>query len=318
VRDAGAREVERVSALELGLPFAPPFAFSTMLEFVRVRAIAGVERVRDGWYQRAFELGRARGVFELAAVPGKSELQLRLRGVGLGNGSAIVAHIRRVFDLDADSAAIDAVLARDPLMAPRVAALPGLRVPSCWDPLESAVRAVLGQQISVAAATTLVGRLAAARGERLAVDPLSDAPSLLLPTAAALATGELDGLGLTRARAAALTELGATLRDDPSALDAAETLPATVAKLTQLRGIGPWTAQYIALRGLGERDAFPASDLGLLRAFEATRGRLTPAELTNVAEAWRPYRAYAVLRLWLQPEPTSAQMASKTRAAKTR
>lgn len=302
MRHARVRKIERATELELRLPFTPPFAFATMLEFLRVRAVAGVERVRDGRYERAFSLGAARGVYEVAPLPGKSELRIRVRGVGIGDGAAVATRIRHVFDLAADSTAIDARLARDPLLAPRVAALPGVRVPSCWDPLESALRAVLGQQISVAAATTLVGRLAAACGERLPPDG-SDGPNLLLPDAAALAQARFDGLGLTRARARALAELGATLLTDPAALAVEATLDGTVAKLTRLRGIGPWTAQYIALRGLGERDAFPASDLGLLRAFERSRGRLTPPELSKLAEAWRPQRAYAVFRMWLQPEP---------------
>jgi AraC family transcriptional regulator of adaptative response / DNA-3-methyladenine glycosylase II len=230
--------------------------------------------------------------------------------------AAVVSRVRRVFDLDADIAAIDTHLSRDPVFAARVRARPGIRVPGAWDGFELAVRGVLGQQITVRAATTFAGRLAATFGESLdeespgsaselrracrgAVVDASD-PHLIFPTPAALAEADISRIALTRARAAALRSLGAAMTRDPRLLQGDETLDETIRRLCTLPGIGPWTAQYIAMRALREPDAFPATDLGLLRAMQSAQGRPSPAALTQAAEAWRPWRAYAAVRLWIQ------------------
>ncbi len=207
--------------------------------------------------------------------------------------------LRRLLDLDADSAAIDAHLARDPLLAPRIAARPGLRVPGAWDPFELAVRAVLGQQVSVAAARTLAARLAARHGAPLA----GGGPGLerLFPAPRALAEGDLGGLGLTGARVAALQGLARAVIEEPALLAPASDLEATVTRLSALPGIGRWTAQYVAMRALREPDAFPEGDLGLLRALETGGVRGSPAALRARSEAWRPWRAYAALHLWMDP-----------------
>jgi AraC family transcriptional regulator of adaptative response / DNA-3-methyladenine glycosylase II len=217
----------------------------------------------------------------------------------------IVARLRRVFDLDADIAAIDEHLARDPALRARVLARPGLRVPGAWDPFELAVRAVLGQQVSVRAATTFSGRIVAALGRPLAhegdVDARGPRPSVLFPTPKTMAAADVGSIGLTKARAATLRALAAAVARDDRLLRSHETLDDTIQALCALPGIGPWTAQYIAMRALREPDAFPASDLGLLRAMETKAGRPTPAALTERAERWRPWRAYAALRLWTSP-----------------
>jgi AraC family transcriptional regulator of adaptative response / DNA-3-methyladenine glycosylase II len=173
-------------------------------------------------------------------------------------------------------------------------------VPGAWDPFELAVRAVLGQQVSVRAATTFAGRLVASLGRPL---PGHAGPDVLFPTPAAMARADLGNIGLTGARAATLKALAAAVAADAALLNSRETLEATVSALCALPGIGPWTAQYIAMRALREPDAFPASDLGLLRALETKAGRPSPAALAARAEAWRPWRAYAALRLWTPAEP---------------
>jgi AraC family transcriptional regulator of adaptative response / DNA-3-methyladenine glycosylase II len=178
-------------------------------------------------------------------------------------------------------------------------------VPGAWDAFELAVRAVLGQQVSVRAATTFAGRIVAAHGRALPAGAWSDGggPSMIFPTAEVLAEADLTRVGLTRSRATTLNALARAVAARPALLEAGAPLEDTLAELCALPGIGPWTAQYIAMRALREPDAFPASDLGLLRAMETKAGRPTPAALAARAEAWRPWRAYAALRLWTTPAP---------------
>lgn len=306
------RELRRTRRAEPGgpevvlkLPFSPPYDWRAMLEFLAGRAIPGVERVHAGCYLRTFALNGARGTVEVRALLGEHSLTATIRTDDVRALSPVVARLRRLFDLDADIAAIDEHLRRDPKLARLVRARPGLRVPGAWDSFELAVRAVLGQQISVKAATTLAGRLASRAGEPLGASVTSDgAPHVLFPTPAAVAQTDLTGIGLTSARCASLNALARTVAADNHVLDGYETLEATKNKLAMLPGIGPWTAQYIAMRALREPDAFPASDLGLLRAMTNGTRRPTPAALTKRAEAWRPWRAYAALRLWMQGEET--------------
>lgn len=288
-------------AVTLKLAYSPPYDFASLLEFLALRAIPGVERVADGVYTRSFALGAARGTVSVSALAHEPALSARIRTTDVAALSRIVARLRRLFDLDADSATIDAQLARSKPLAVRVRARPGVRVPGAWDGFELAVRAVLGQQISVKAATTIAGRIVARCGRPLADDEGAPAaPRMLFPTPRALAAADLTSLGLTSARSSALRALGARIADDERLLHAAETLPESLKKLTSLPGFGPWTAQYVAMRALREPDAFPTGDLGLLRALAENGVRPTPKRLGELAEAWRPFRAYAALRLWMQ------------------
>lgn len=224
--------------------------------------------------------------------------------------------MRRLFDLDADIAAIDGRLSRDPLLAAWVAERPGVRVPGAWDGFELAVRAILGQQVTVIGARTLAGRLTETVGEPLSPAAGADAAlTHLFPTAEAVGAIDPIGVGLTRTRAATLRGVAQAMADDPLLLRAYETLEETVAKLEALPGVGAWTAHYIAMRALREPDAFPASDLGLLRALETAEGRPSPKDLLQRAEAWRPWRAYAAMRLWLQGDQTPKRGERKARPA---
>lgn len=298
---SGGLESSDLSAgIELKLPFAAPYDWPALIEFLAARAIPGVEVADDGCYRRTFALDGATGTLEVRPIDGESSLLATIHTSDVKPLGAIVARLRRLFDLDADINAIDEHLARDPELARRVAARPGLRVPGAWDPFELAVRAVLGQQVSVRAATTFSGRLVAALGRPLGGARARDGVAMLFPTPAAMARADLAGIGLTGARAATLKALAAAVAADPRLLRSHDTLDETVAKLCALAGIGPWTAQYVAMRALREPDAFPAADLGLLRAMETRAGRPTPAALAKRAEAWRPWRAYAALRLWSQ------------------
>jgi AraC family transcriptional regulator of adaptative response / DNA-3-methyladenine glycosylase II len=299
-RSAKAQEVEDASAgVTLKLPFTPPYDWAAMVEFLSPRAIPGIEQVEADRYRRTFAIGMARGVVEVRPAPGRNHLLATIHTSDVAVLATVVARLRRVFDLDADIAAIDAHLAADARLAQAVRARPGLRVPGAWDGFELAVRAVLGQQVSVRAATTFAGRLVAIHGEPLCL-AAPEGPDRVFPAPDAVGAADLTAIGLTRARAATLSALGHAMAADPGLLRAYETLEETVAKLGALPGIGPWTAQYIAMRALREPDAFPASDLGLMRAMETDGQRPSPAQLSAIAEAWRPWRAYAALRLWMQ------------------
>ena len=220
----------------------------------------------------------------------------------------VAGRIRRMFDLDADPAAIAAHFAADPVIGRLVAARPGLRVPGAWDGFELAVRAVLGQQITVTGARQLGARLAAGFGTAL---PAADNPALtlLFPTPAQLIGPALSlVLGMPRSRGATLAAIAAAALDDQSLFEpAADGLAAAVQRLCAVRGIGPWTANYIALRALREPDAFPGADIGLLRAAAGPAGRPTPAALLTAAEAWRPWRGYAAQHLWTRDAALSRE-----------
>jgi len=284
----------------LRLAHRAPYHWGAMLGFLAGRALPGVEQVEDGEYRRTFSLDGAAGAVAVRAGPRGDHLLARIRLSRVSALPAVVGRLRRLLDLDADAPAIDAHLGTDPALAPLVRARPGLRVPGAWEPFELAVRAVVGQQISVAAARTIAGRIAATAGERLPDGGLA------FPTAERLAAAPLDGLGLTRARAASLSALARAIAADPRLLEPRGTLDEMLERLEALPGVGRWTAQYVAMRALREPDAFPEADLGLLRALERRGVRPSPAALLRRAEAWRPWRAYAALHLWTHGADASA------------
>ncbi len=298
-RARGAETIE-TGAVTVRLPYRTPFDWDAMLAFLGARAIPGVESVASGQYARTFAIDGCSGT--LVVAPGDlNTLRATVRFPRLDALPRIIARVRRVFDLGADPTLIDAHLARDPLLAPLVAARPGLRAPGAWDNFELAARAILGQQISVPVATSIAGRIVAAFGTECD-DPAAGALGLthLFPRPDQLASAEVAGLGLMPgARATAVTGLAAAVAVDPALLGPYRDLGGAVSALRSLPGIGNWTAQYVALRALREPDAFPSADAGLLRAMaELTGQRPTPAEALARADAWRPWRAYAVMHLW--------------------
>ncbi|HLJ62267.1 MAG TPA: AlkA N-terminal domain-containing protein [bacterium] len=303
LRRAAPAAASRACGITLKLPFRAPYNWAAMLSFLRPRAIPGVEAVGEDDYRRAISVDDARGIIEVRPADRESHLLATIRVTRVTALGAIVGRLRRLFDLDADITAIEAYLRHDPRLATCIAARPGLRVPGAWDGFELAVRAILGQQISVAAATTLAGRLAAAYGERL---PAEETPRtaadlrVLFPRPDALAGADLTPIGLPRARAAAVAALAAAAVADADLLQPTDGLDATVDRLRRVPGIGEWTAQYIAMRALHQPDAFPATDLGVLRAMASPTVRVTPARVSDIAAAWRPWRAYAVMHLWLK------------------
>lgn len=282
--------------IELLLPYRPPYDWPVILAFLGQRAIAGVESIVDGRYARSIRLDGMRGWVAIEPAPGNA-LRARVAFSLSAALPAITARLRRQFDLDADPAAIAAHLGTDPVMAPLVAARPGLRVPGAWDGFELAIRAVLGQQITVFGARGLAGKLVAAHGEPL-VEP-AHGLTHVFPQPERLAAAGLAALGMPRGRAAALSAVAAAVVEDRSLLDPAGDHAESVRRLRAIRGVGDWTAQYIALRQLRDPDAFPDSDIGLLRAMARCEGRpFSPAGLRLRAETWRPWRAYAAQHLW--------------------
>jgi AraC family transcriptional regulator of adaptative response / DNA-3-methyladenine glycosylase II len=283
-----------------------------MLDFLAGRAIPGVERVADGSYARTIALGGAVGTISVTASGGGSSLAATVRFPHAAARDEIAARLAHIFDLAADPLAIAARLGEDRFLAPLVAARPGLRVPGAWDGFEVAVRAILGQQITVAGATRLAGKLVAAHGGRL--DPALAEPRLthVFPRAEILAHAELAPLGMPGARARALSAVAAASAAEPDLFARGASLEDGIARLVALPGIGPWTASYIAMRALREPDAFLSGDIGLMRALEHENGRRpSAAELAARAEAWRPFRAYAALHLWMAdrraPQPSIPQ-----------
>jgi AraC family transcriptional regulator of adaptative response / DNA-3-methyladenine glycosylase II len=285
-------------ALTLKLPFRAPFDAASLFSFLEERALPGVESVRGHAYSRTIRSRGRAGTLTVSHEPGQDVLRLSLN---LSPGPDLLDVVRRtgrIFDVDADPVAIGETLSRDPLLAPLVAARPGLRVPGVWDPFELAVRAILGQQVSVRGARTLAGRLVERFGERLPVKLAGDGLTHLFPSPAALASADLSAVGLPGARAGAIRSLAQAVSGGRLELTAPLGLADFEERLTALPGIGPWTAQYVALRALGEPDAFPAGDLGLRRALERTGGAASARDLAARAGLWRPFRAYATMHLW--------------------
>jgi AraC family transcriptional regulator of adaptative response / DNA-3-methyladenine glycosylase II len=217
----------------------------------------------------------------------------------------VVQRARRIFNLEADPAAASAHLGDDPVLGSLVGARPGLRMPGTWDPYEVGVRAIIGQQVSVAGAGTVTARLVERHGPQVGgLGPIG--LTRLFPPPSTLATADLSGLGLPGARAAAIGRFAGAVADGTLLFDRSQSLDDLVASIAALPGLGPWTAHYIALR-LGEPDAFPVSDLGLRRAFERLTSNGQQPTLTEWSERWRPWRAHAAIHLWLlggsEPSP---------------
>ena len=282
--------------LVVRLAYRPPYDWSHVRDFLALRAIPGVEQVDATGYARAIPLGDRHALIVVRPAErerGDHALELRVQGALSASLMQLSSNVRRMFDLAADPMRIATAFAHDRVMAPLVKRRPGIRIPGAWDPFECAVRAIVGQQVSVAAGRTLLGRIVARAGRPIAsgVDGLTH----LFPSAAELSTADLDGLGLTGARIRTIRALAQVVE---KGLDFGGPASEVMAALVDVPGIGEWTAHYVALRGLGEPDAFPAGDLILRRAASLNGTSLTARALEARAEAWRPWRGYATIHLW--------------------
>lgn len=281
----------------LRLAYQPPLDWEAMLAFLEGRCTSGVEQVEGGAYRRTVRLGRRRGWVSVTADPVRPALRVEASHSLLAARGLLELRLRALFDLDADPAAVARALRRDRLLAPSVRRDPGLRVNGAFDAFEAAVRVVLGQQVSVRAATTVAGRLAAAMGEPVET-PFAGLDRLAPTADAVFQAGEdrIARVGMPGARARTLIALAAAIRSGDLRLERGADPDRVRDRMLALPGVGPWTANLVAMRALGAPDAFPAGDLGVLRALGVKSAREAEAR----AEAWRPWRAYAAMHLWNQ------------------
>lgn len=282
---------------ELRLPFRPPLDGELLLDFLRSRAVTGLEACDATTYRRSLRLPH--GPATVALTPGPDHVDCTLRLADPRDRAAAVELCRRILDLDADPAAVAAHLGADPVLGPAVRAHPGLRVPCHVDGFEVLVRAIVGQQVSVAGARTVLGRLAAALGDPL---PWADGPvTACFPSPEALAGAPADLFPMPRSRAETLRRVATATASGDLVVDRGGDRAALRERLLAIPGVGPWTVAYVELRALGDPDVFLPTDLGVRRALER-RGRPgDPRAAAATAEAWRPWRSYALLHLWTGP-----------------
>jgi AraC family transcriptional regulator of adaptative response / DNA-3-methyladenine glycosylase II len=298
-RRARHHDAAAPGVLALRLPVRAPFAGEELIGFLADRAVAGVEEVDGGTYRRSLALPHGAGT--VALTPAADHVRAELRLDDLRDLTAAVQRCRRLLDLDADPLSVAAVLGSDPLLRREVRAHPGRRVPGHPDGHELLVRAILGQQVSVAGARTLAGRLVARWGKPL--DRPDGALTHRFPDAHALAEADLDGIGLTGARVHSVRAVSAAVADGTLPIDPGVDRDELRTALQAQPGVGPWTAEYVLMRAVGDPDAFLASDLGVRRALDGFGVPSAPRAALARADAWRPWRAYATVHLWSLPTP---------------
>ena len=305
------------SGTEFRIRYRAPYDWEAMLEFLRARAIPGVEVVEKGVYQRTIDVAGKIGFIDVKHLPRKESLCVSIHFPTVQALPEIVNRVRRVFDLGADIATIAEHLSLDEQLAPWVAQRLGLRAPGGWDGFELAIRAVLGQQVTVEAARQLAGKLVALHGKPVA-NGITYPKGLthVFPRAKHLAGAAAIGLGMPRSRLLTLRALAQARVNDQTLFQPSGNMDTAVAKLLAIQGVGDWTAHYIAMRAMREVDAFPASDVGLLRGATKVLGEpVTEKTLAQRAEIWRPWRAYAAQHLWAadaapSPEPSPRPLLS--------
>jgi AraC family transcriptional regulator of adaptative response / DNA-3-methyladenine glycosylase II len=294
---ANGHNGRKSAALILRLPYRTPFSWEALLQFFAHRATPGVERVDGDTYRRTIAVNGEHGIVEVR--PGQpGYLSMTLHGVGTSSLFEVIQRMRELFDLDAPVAEIGVILGRDTKLRAELRKNPGIRVPGAYSGFELTVRAILGQQVSVKAATTLAGRIAARYGEPLKVAGAADpALSHVFPSPERLRLARLNNMGLVGSRAETIRRVAAAAAHGDLDFDPSQDPNAFCGALTSIKGVGDWTAQYVAMRVLKYPDAFPATDLGLLKALTHPQ-RTTAAIIRERAEAWRPYRAYAAMLMW--------------------
>lgn len=279
------------------LSYQPPWQWQQFHAHFALRALAGVESLQPLSYARSVQLDGQRGWLRVQPLADQQALQMQYSESLQPCLATLTARVRKMFDLDCQPQQISAHFADDAQLGPLVARNPGLRLPTAFEPFEQAVRAIVGQQVTVKAAVTITGRLVTRLGETL---QFPDSPDLnrLFPSPSAIADANLEGIGMPGKRVQTLQNFAAQVASGNLRLDLQDGYSTFVERLCALPGIGPWTAEYIALRAFGEVDAFPASDLGLLKAPVWGADGIDAKQLKARAEAWRPWRAYAAAHLW--------------------
>jgi AraC family transcriptional regulator of adaptative response / DNA-3-methyladenine glycosylase II len=298
-----SKEKGNAALLSVRLAYRKPFSWPAMLDFFTGRATPGVESVIGNTYHRTISVGGNHGVVAIGPEKQSAYLRLTLSCVDTSALFEIVQKSREVFDLDAPIGEITTTLKKDESLRALIKRSPGIRVPGAWNGFELTIRAILGQQISVKAATTLAGRIADRYGEKLELPQESEDTALnrIFPSAERLKRARFNSIGLVRSRADTIRRVAAAVVAGDLRFDVAQEPQEFCDNLTSIKGIGDWTAQYVAMRVMKNPDAFPSTDLGLLKALgfvERRTGHATAKELLSRAEAWRPWRAYAALLLW--------------------
>ncbi|MDQ4109453.1 MAG: DNA-3-methyladenine glycosylase [Actinomycetota bacterium] len=284
--------------LPLRLPYRPPFAKDPLLSFLAIRAVPGVEDVHDGTYRRGVQATEG-GTAVIAMTPHPGYVRVNTSAGDVRNDqhlAAIVRGARRTFDLDADPQTIDAALTQDTKLAPLVRRTPGMRVPGTFDAFELVVRAIFGQQVSVRGARASLGRFAKRFGTPL--DPPGRSVTHLFPTPDRVTDIPPETFEMPRSRAHAIRRVAELVALGQLDLSGSAPPEDALQILGEVRGIGPWTLAYVAMRALRDPDAFVAGDLGVRKGFEALGLPSGTRELLDRAERWRPWRAYAVMHLW--------------------
>jgi len=291
--------------VKLRLSYRPPLAWKWFLAYLGPRAIPGVEQVTGDSYLRTLALDGVEGTLKIFPDSAGESLVLQIPLAAAPRLFEVVERVKTFLDLTADPSVIESQLESDPDLA-RLEVPSGLRVPGAWDRFELAIRAILGQQVTVKGATRLAGRLVQVLGRQMPGSISADNPAWIFPTPEQVARATVEkiaAIGMPGTRAAAIRGLARAVVDGEPVLEAATDLDEAVSRLVALDGIGEWTAHYIAMRALREPDAFPSGDLGLRRALARDGVPISPRELERRSEAWRPWRAYAAVRLWTAPIP---------------
>ncbi len=296
VAETEADQAVNQPPLSVSISYRQPFDWPALLGYLSHRAIPGVEHIADDRYLRSCQVGDTSGIIEVAADSKPGRLRLSLHGVPISSTLNCVQRIRELFDLEAPVEDITSALGTDPALKKRLAARPGIRVAGAWDGFELAIRAILGQQVTVAGASTLAGRLVSRFGS-----PIKDFANphdlSVFPGPEKLANADIESTGVISSRANSIRSLAGAVANGKISLEAPGDPDELRKSLTALPGIGPWTAEYITMRVAKDPDAFPSSDLGLRKALVPGE-RLTAKQLEKQAEAWRPWRAYAAMLLW--------------------
>ena len=291
---------EAINQVTILLPYKAPFDWPLMLSFFRSRKMSNIEDITTEHYFRTIELESCRGWIKVTHHSSKSALNLTVKLTDYSYLNQIIARVRRMFDLDADMQIIHQHLKSHPILAKVIEQFSGLRLPGCWDIFEFSIRAILGQQVSVKGATTLAQRIAEKYGDDL-VDieqPENINATKYFPKIAALLNVDYQDIGLTRSRIATLQTWVSYFQQHESIFTKGLTIEELEATLTKLKGIGPWTVNYIGMRGLSDPDAFPSADLGIIKALTFNEIKPRNKDILALAESWRPWRAYAAIYLW--------------------
>lgn len=297
-----SRSVEKATDLTLKLDYSPPYDWQHIINYLTPRATPGVEQVTTDSYSRSFQLNGQMGSFTVSPTSTQENtLSVTIRTENIISIPLILSRIRHIFDLDTNIAVVNRHLLTQPILTKAITKSPGIRIIGAWDPFELTIRAILGQQVTVAAATTLTGRLAQRHG--LSCESSHTNLTTIFPTPEILAEADLSGLGITGSRIKAIGHLASTLKNDPLFFQHPTNLPDFITHMRTLPGIGPWTANYVAMRAMGESDAFPSADLVLQKKLQKKgEQRPTAKYLEKISEDWRPWRAYAAMHLWASPE----------------